>query len=348
MSDLLNDQSRDQRDPGACRFRKVRCLRSALPALLLGLVVSFAYQTTAGALDWPTRPIHAIMPLGAGGGIDSIGRLIFEKLAQRLGQPIVVENRPGAGGIVGAASVAKADPDGYTWLVIHNAHTMAPAINKNLSYDFKTDFVGVTMLGTSPVVLVVAPTLGVKTVQDLVKLAKSKPGQLTWATAGLGTPAHIAGELFRLSAGIDTRLVPFKSPPEATNETVAGRIDYFFSTIPVAQGLIKDGRLVPLAVYGWQRASALPDVPSTMESGFAKTDNNFWMGLVVPAKTPTEIVAKLNSEAAAALADPDLQAKLRQVGLEPQSMSIADFKAFLDHELDSAPAIAKAANLEMQ
>jgi tripartite-type tricarboxylate transporter receptor subunit TctC len=348
MGDLLSDQSSDHRDPGACRFRKVSCLRSAVPALLLGLVVAVASQTTACALDWPTRPIHAIMPLGAGGGVDSIGRLIFEKLAQRLGQPIVVENRPGAGGIVGAASVAKADPDGYTWLVIHNAHTMAPAINKNLTYDFKTDFVGISLLGMSPVVLVVAPALGVKTVQELVALAKSKPGSLTYAAAGIGAPSHIAGELFRQSAGIDTRVVPFKSTPEAATETMTSRVDYFFATIPIAQGLVKDGRLLALAVYGPERASAFPGVPSTVEAGYAKTDNNFWFGLVVPAKTPAEIVSKINTELVATMADPQLQSRLREMGLEPRTMGVDEFNAFLTRELDEAPAIAKTAGLSEQ
>jgi tripartite-type tricarboxylate transporter receptor subunit TctC len=286
--------------------------------------------------------------VAAGSATDSVSRLIFDKLSPRLEQPIVIENRPGAGGIIGASAAAKADPDGYTWLVIHNAHTLAPAINKNLTYDFKKDFVGVSLLGTSPVVLVVAPTLGVKTVEDLVKLAKSKPGKLTYATAGLGTPAHIAAELFRIDAGIDTRMVPFKSPPEATSETVAGRIDYYFSTIPVAQGLIRDGRLVALAVYGSARASALPGVPSTVESGLAKTDNNFWFGLVVPAQTPAEIVSKINTALTATLAEPLLQARLREVGLEPRSMTVDEFNVFLSRELDAAPAIAKAANLEAQ
>jgi tripartite-type tricarboxylate transporter receptor subunit TctC len=339
--------SRDFRpdDRTSCDPRKMNWLRSILASFILCLICLYANQSPTWAADWPTRPIKAIVPVAAGSATDSISRLIFDKLSPRIGQPIVIENRPGAGGIIGASMAAKADADGYTWLVIHNAHTMAPTINKNLTYDLKTDFTGVSMLGKSPVVLVVAPTLGVKTVQELVALAKSKPGQLTFATAGFGTPAHIASELFRQSAGIDTRLVPFKSPPEATTETLAGRIDYFFSTIPVAKGLIRDGKLIALAIYGTERSSALPGVPSTIEAGFAKTDTDFWFGLVVPAKTPAAIVAKINADLAATLKDPELQEKLREVGLEPHSMSVNEFNAFLTHELDAAPEIAKTAKL---
>jgi tripartite-type tricarboxylate transporter receptor subunit TctC len=323
----------------------VRRLSILLKGCILGLIFLSADQSPTSAADWPTRPIHAVMPIGAGGGLDSMCRLIFERLTPRLGQPIVVENRPGAGGIIGASSVAKADPDGYTWLVIHNSHTLAPAINKNLTYDLKKDFVGVSLLGTSPVVLVVAPKLGVNSVQELVNLAKSKPGSLTYAAAGIGAPSHIAGELFRQSAGIDTRFVPFKSTPEAATETLAGRVDYFFSTIPIAQGLVKDGRLLALAVYGPTRASTFPGVPTTMEAGYAKTDSIFWFGLVVPAKTPAEIVSKINSDLVATTADPELQSRLREMGLEPQTMSVEAFNAFLTHELDEAPSVAKAAGL---
>jgi tripartite-type tricarboxylate transporter receptor subunit TctC len=312
---------------------------------LLIISLSIVCKTSTFAADWPIRPIHAVVPVAAGAGLDSMSRLIFDKLSPVLGQPIVVENRPGAGGIIGASVAAKADPDGYTWFLIHNAHTLAPAINRNLPYDVTRDFIGVTTLGNSPVILVVPPSLQVQNIQDLVKLAKVKPGSLTYAAAGFGTPSHIAGELFRQSAGINVRFVPFKSSPEAATETMTGRIDFFFATIPVALGLIKDRRLIPLAIYGSTRVSALPDVPTTIEAGYQKTDNNFWLGIVVPAKTPDDIVSKINTGIVKILADPELQSKLREVGLEPQTMTVAEFNSFIAREVDEAPAIAKAAGL---
>src|SRR5215470_4226339 len=250
---------------------------------LSGCLMLLVAADVADADDWPSKSIRAIVPLTPGSATDVIPRTVFEYLSVRLGQTIVVENRVGAGGTIGAAAVAKADPDGYTLLVTSNAHTIAPFVQPNVPYDVVRDFAGITPLGNVPNVLVIAPSKNIRTIQQLVATAKAKPGLINYASGGTGTPPHLTAERFRLSAGFTGQHIPFKGAPEALTEVMTGRIDFYFSPITPALPLIRDGQLLALAVSSTKRASALPDVPTTVEAGYPNSDFDFWIGMFVPA-----------------------------------------------------------------
>ena len=234
---------------------------------------------------WPAaKPIRAIVPFSAGSTIDIIGRIVLEPLSRQLGQTIVVENRGGAGGSLGSAAVAKADPDGYTLLINAAAHSGAPAAYPNLPYDAAADFAGVAIFGSVPNVLLVAPSKGIRTVQELV--AKAKDGSLSFASAGVGSATHWAAERFIVSAGFKATHVPFRGGPEALTEVMTGRVDFIFIGISSGLPFIQNKQLVPLAVSSAKRSPTLPDVPTTLEAGYKDSDFNYWNGMLVPAKTP--------------------------------------------------------------
>jgi tripartite-type tricarboxylate transporter receptor subunit TctC len=258
----------------------------------------------------------------------------------------VVENRTGAGGTIGAASIAKSEPDGYTILIISSAHTILPAFYPNLSYDPARDFLAVIPLGNSPNVLVVSPSRDFKTVRELVAAAKAKPGSFNVSGGGVGTGNHMSAERFRASAGIEALYVPFKGGPEAMSEVMAGRLD--FSLLPVGLVLphLRDGKLLALAVNSAKRSSALPEVPTLAESGFADADYDLWYGLFLPAKTPREIVDKLHRETMNALQAPKVQEKLTTIGVEPMAMSPAEFDARIKEEIGINAALVKAAGIK--
>ena len=247
----------------------------------LGLVTMEARAET-----WPTKSLRAIVPVGAGSTTDIIPRVVFEQLSAQLGQSIVVENRAGAGGTIGSAFVAKAEPDGYTILAHGSALTISPALYSNLGFDPARDLVPVIPLGITPNVLVVSPERGWKTVGDLIAAAKAKPGALNFSSVGVGSATHLSAELFRRSAGVDAVHVPFKGGAEAMTEVIAGRIDFFFGPVGLVLPYIQDGKLRALVVNGAKRSSALPDVPTTLESGIANAEYPIWFGLFLPAKTP--------------------------------------------------------------
>ena len=301
---------------------------------------------SARAADWPTKSIRAVVPYAAGSATDLVPRTVFEQLATQIGQSIVVENRPGGGTTVASAAVAKAEPDGHTILVHSNAIVTVPAIQANVPYDPVRDFSGITPLGNVPLVLVIAPSKNIKTVKELVAAAKAKPGTLNYAAAGIGTPPHLAMERFRLAAGFEGQLVPFKGAPEALTEVMTGRVDFTSMGMSAALPLIKDGKLVPLAVSTTKRSSALPDVPTTIEAGLPDSDYTYWMGLFVPAKTPEAIVTRLRAETEKALKSPNVVEKFAQQGIEPMPMSSADFDALVRKEIDSNIALVKAAGLK--
>src|SRR5258706_15330013 len=298
----------------------------------LALLAALASSWALAQSQYPEKPIGFIVPFPAGSGPDLIARTVGEHMSKGPKQPIVVENRPGAGGTLGAAQVAKSAPDGYT-LLIHSAeHVANPSIYTNLPYDTLKDFAGVTTLASLPNVLVVAPSKGYRSLQDLVDRARASPGTLNFATAGHGSATHMNTEIFRLSAKFDAVHVPFKGTPEALTETSTGRVDFFFAPLSPALPLIKDGRLKPLAVGTLQRSPLLPDVPTTTEAGFAQSDYIFWVALLAPAATPRAIVDRLNAEALKALASAEVREKLTVLGAEPMPMSPARFDAFLRAE----------------
>jgi tripartite-type tricarboxylate transporter receptor subunit TctC len=315
-------------------------------SLILGLMAILAAGAGASADTYPSKPIRVVIPFGAGSATDVIPRIVFDQLARQLGQAIVVENRGGAGGTIGSTVVAKADPDGYTLLVNSSAHTITPAIYSNLPYDVANDFVAVGAIGSVPNVLIIAPTKGLKTVKAFVDTAKAKPGSFNFASVGVGSAVHLSAERFRIAAGYEAVHIPFKGGAEALTEVIAGRVDYYFCPIATALPHIRDGRLLGLAVSSPQRASALPDVPTTLESGFPDSDYTFWIGMFAPARTPKEIVDRLNAEMAKAVADPAVREKLATLGVEAMPTSPAQFDAHVKGEIVRYATFAKAAGLK--
>ncbi|AMN40809.1 Bug family tripartite tricarboxylate transporter substrate binding protein [Rhodoplanes sp. Z2-YC6860] len=298
----------------------------------------------AQAQAWPTRPIRAMIPFAAGSSLDIVGRIVMDPLSAQLGQPIVIENRGGAGGTIGTALVAKSDPDGYSILIQASAHSAAPAAYSNIGYDVANDFIAVIPFGTLPNVTVVSPASGIKTLKQLVEKAKSST--ITYASAGTGSATHWAAERIRVAGGFQGTHVPFRGGPDALTEVMTGRVDFTSMGMSSALPLIKDGKLVPLAVSTTKRSSALPDVPTTIEAGLPDSDYTYWMGLFVPAKTPEAIVTRLRSETEKALKNPNVIEKFGQQGIEPMPMSTADFNALIRKEIQSNIALVKAAGLK--
>jgi tripartite-type tricarboxylate transporter receptor subunit TctC len=303
---------------------------------------------SAQATEWPTKAIRVVVPYAAGSATDLVPRTVFEQVGHQVGQSFIVENRPGGGTTIGSAQVKAAEPDGHTILIHSNAIVTVPAIQLNVPYDPVKDFSGLTPLGNVPLVLVIAPSKGIKSVQELVAKAKAKPGQLNYGAAGIGTPPHLAMERFRLAAGFEGQLVPFKGAPEALTEVMTGRIDIYFCPITPALPLIRDGKVLALAVSSSRRASALPDVPTTVEAGVPESDLDFWVGAFVPKKTPREVVAKMQSEIAKAIDNPATKSKLTTLGVEQMIMAADAFDARIAKEADMAVKLAKAANIQPQ
>jgi tripartite-type tricarboxylate transporter receptor subunit TctC len=300
------------------------------------------------AQAYPSKPIRFIVPFTAGSGTDIIARTVGEAMSKALGQTIVVENKPGAGGTIAAAQVAKGDADGYAVLVHSSGHALNPAIYTNLSYDTLRDLTGITPLASLPNVLVVNPAKGWKSVADLVAAAKGKPGQLNYASAGVGSATHLNAEKFRLRAGIEALHVPYKGTPEAMTNVIGGSNDWFFAPLASALPLIKEGRLQALAVSTAARSPALPQVPTTVEAGVAASDYSFWVGLFVASATPAAVVQRLHDEALKALASPEVMDRLAKLGADAFVLQPDVFNAFVRTEMEAAAVIAKAANLKAQ
>ncbi len=319
-----------------CRraFLKISAVALATPALV----------RTSFAQAWPDKTIRAIIPFTAGSTVDIVGRIVLDPLGAALKQTIVVENRGGAGGTIGSAQVAKSDPDGYTILINASAHSAAPAAYPNVPYDTAKDFAAVIPFGSVPNVMVISPSKGIRSVKELA--AKAKAGTLTYASAGVGSATHWAAERFRVSAGFQATHVPFRGGPEALTEVMTGRVD--FMCIGVSSGLsfIRAGTLLPLAVSTPKRSPALPDVPTTLESGFADSDYTFWNGMLVPAKTPRAIIDKLHRETQKVLALPAVKDKFAPQGIDPMPLSPAQFDALIRKEIDINIKLAKAAGLK--
>jgi tripartite-type tricarboxylate transporter receptor subunit TctC len=298
----------------------------------------------AGAQAWPSKPIKAVIPFAAGSVTDVVPRVVFEQLASQLGQSIVVENRPGAGGTIAANAVAKSDPDGYTLLANSSAHTIAPALYPNLGYSTVRDFAAVASLGILPSALVVPPSRGYRTVADFVQAAKG--GTFSFASAGVGTATYLSAVRFEASTGVRAVHVPFKGGPEAMTEVMTGRIDFFFAPVGVALPHVKDGKLTALAVNSVKRSVALPDVPTTAEAGFANAEYPFWIGVFLPAKTPREVVERLHRETVKALQEPRVKAKLLSLGVEPMPMTATEFDNHVEKEVATNASLVKAAGIK--
>jgi tripartite-type tricarboxylate transporter receptor subunit TctC len=302
-----------------------------------------ALPRLASAQQWPTRPIRAIVPFTAGSTIDIIGRIVLDPLSAALGQPIVVENRGGAGGTIGTALVAKAEPDGHTILIHASAHSAAPAAYPNAPYNTGRDFAGVVVFGSVPNVTVISPAKGIKTLKELVEAARK--GSFTFASAGVGSATHWAAERLRLAAGFSAVHVPFRGGPEALTEVMTGRVDFMSIGISSGLPLIRSGRLIPLAVSTLKRSAALPEVPTTIEAGYPDSDYTFWNGMLVPAKTPRALINRLHEETLKVLRQPGVIEKFKPQGIEPMPLTPAEFDALIAKEIENNIAIVKAAGL---
>jgi len=314
------------------------------------LAAIFFYCAHASALaqGWPTKPLRVIVPFTPGSATDIMARTVSEKLSSQLGQSVVVENRPGAGGTIGEAIVAKADPDGHTLLVHSSSYTVTPSTYQNLSFDTLRDLTGVTPLGLLPNVLVISPSRGIRSVKELIAAAKAKPGALNAATIGIGSATHLNAERFRLGAGIDVVAIPFKGTPEALTEVMTGRVDYYFCPVNAALPFLKDGKVLGLAVGSTKRSVALPDLKTTLEEGIPNSDYNFWVGMFAPSKTPREVIGRLYGETVRALHAPDAREKLSRLGAEPMEYAPEQFNEYLRKEIADNAALVKAAGIKAQ
>jgi tripartite-type tricarboxylate transporter receptor subunit TctC len=316
------------------------------PVWIVAAGIALLAPGLATAQTWPSKPIRAVIPFAAGSLTDVLPRVVFDHVGKQLGQTIVVENRTGAGGTIGVSAVVKADPDGHTILANSSAHTIAPAIYPNLPYDTARDLTAVVSLGQSPLVMIMSPAKGHKTVQDFVKFAKGKPDSINFTSAGIGTATHLAAERFIHAAGIKAVHIPHRGGAEAMTDVIAGRVDFYFCPIGTAVPQISAGRVLALAVSSPTRAAALPAVPSTLEAGYADSDYTFWVGVFVPAKTPNTIVERLHRETQKAMQVAAVKARLAELGADPMDLSPTQFDTLVKKEIVTSAALAKAAGLK--
>jgi tripartite-type tricarboxylate transporter receptor subunit TctC len=315
-------------------------LRGAIAGAVL-----LAGTSAAISQAWPTRSIQTISPFTAGNANDIVARIVLDQVSKQIGQSFVIENRPGGGGTLGASVVAKADPDGYTLLLLSSSLASHVVLHKTLPYEPLRDFAPVVLFGLQPSVLVAAPSKGWKTVSDLVAAARAKPGTLNYASAGVGSASHIAAERLRLAARIQAQHIPFRGPVEAFTEVVTGRIDYYFLPIAPALPNIRDNKVVALAVSTPKRAALLPEVPTVREAGFPTAEYLFWGGLAMPAKTPRAIIEKLHAETQKALAVPSVQERLGKLGVVPHPLGVDEFNKFYREYIAETVQLGKDINL---
>ena len=300
------------------------------------------------AQTYPLKLIRLVVGPSTGSQADAAARTVSAKLSALLGQSVVVENRVGAGGAIAAEYVAKAPANGYTLLLVSAADSVLPALRSDLPYDVTRDFAPVSLLVIGPQLLTVSATLPVKSMKELIALAKSKPGQLTFGSTGVGTLSHLAGELFNFKAGIEIRHVPFKGGADSATAAASGEISMTIPSIPVALPLIDAGKLTALAISGSKRQSALPSVPTWDEQGLAGYDRIGWYGILAPAGTPKNVIAKLSAAITKVLATPEMKEALNREGVDPQAMTPEQFSAFIKSELAANGEIVKKVGIKLQ
>ncbi len=312
----------------------------ALSFFLLGS----AFALSALAQNFPSKTIRLVSGVTPGAASDTMARVLAEKMAAGLGVPVIVENRLGAGGVVAAKYVASAEPDGHLISIYTSAFTIAPILNPG-TLDPK-ELTPVAMLGSVPTVLIVNPSKGYKNVADLVAAAKAKPGQLVATNAGVGSSTHMNLERFRVAAGLEFLNLPMKGPSEAMTEVITGRADLYFAPVFSVLAHVREGRLAPLAVGSPRRTPLFPDLPTTVEAGYQDSDYNFWIGALVAAKTPREIVQRLHREFSAALQQPDIRERMAKLGVDPFSLSLEEFEKLIQTELESNARLVKQAGIK--
>jgi tripartite-type tricarboxylate transporter receptor subunit TctC len=303
----------------------------------------------AAAQSYPAKPVRLIVPYPPGGGNDTLGRIFAAKLGERMGQPFVVENRPGAGAMIGTEAAARSAPDGYTILLSSIAtHALSPNLYTRVPYHPVKDFAPITLLGIAPTVLVINPDVPAKSVQELITLAKSKPGALAYASGGNGTPPHINAEVFKSVAGVDLLHVAYKGGGPALTDLIAGRVQVMLDTAASAMPHVRAGKLRALALSAPKRSAEYPDLPTFAEAGLPAYDTNAWYSMHAPAGTPPEVVRRLNGELVAILKDPDILARFRQLSTEPVGSSPEEFAAFVSAELEKYARVIKAAGIKLE
>jgi tripartite-type tricarboxylate transporter receptor subunit TctC len=317
-------------------------------ALAIVLTVAGFVHAAANAQPYPNKPIRIIVPFAAGGAVDVVARLIGARLADSLGQPVIVENRAGAGGNAGADAVAKSAPDGYTILQNTNGQALSPALYRALPFDTVKDFIPVTQLVATSTVLVANPKLPAKSVQDLIALAKAKPGALNYGMTGVGNSLHLTMEMFKRAAGIDIQAIPYRGDALLNPALIAGEVDIAIVPIATVVPLIEGGQLRALAVNSARRSAVLPSVPTVSEDAIPGFEAAGWQGYFVPAKTPRDVVALIQREAAKALAAPDLQARLRAMGNEPVGSTPEEFAVKFRDDLSKFAKVVKDAQIPLQ
>jgi len=319
--------------------------RRGLLALALAACFAAAAPLVA-AQEYPTRPIRMIVPYPPAGGTDIVARVIAEPLGQALGQPIVIENRGGAAGNVGTDAAAKAAPDGYTVLFTLSSHTINPKLYDKLPFDVEKDFAPIGLAANIPQILVANPSLPVNNVKELIAYAKANPGKLNFASVGTGSPGHIAGELFKLKAGVDMVHVPYKGGGPAVTDTLGGQVQLLFVSLPAAWQYVKSGRLKAIAVTSDKRSVAAPDVPTLVESGVPDCVVNSWYGALMPAKTPPAVIAKVSAALRKVLQTQEVKDKLLLQGAEATTDTPQEFDALIHDELAKWDYVIRAANIK--
>jgi tripartite-type tricarboxylate transporter receptor subunit TctC len=322
-------------------------MRRALAALSLALLGLAAVPQPAAAQDaYPSRPLKLVVPFPPGGLTDVLGRNIAERLGGALKQPVVVENRPGAGTLLGAELVAKSPADGYTLVVVSSGHVTSPVLyGDRITYELK-DLSGVIPLGSLPSVLIASPQSGIRSVKELADTLKAKPGQLNFSSAGIGSAAHVNAEKFKASLGFDAVHVPLKGTPEILLEIASGRVQFGFVPLVSSVGPIRDGKVVALGVSTPKRSPTLPDVPTMAEAGFPGGEYNFWVGVLAPAGTPKDLIDRLHAEFAKALEAPEVRERFAKIGAVPMPLSPAEFDATILMEANELGPIMKAAGIK--
>jgi tripartite-type tricarboxylate transporter receptor subunit TctC len=318
------------------------------PMRIAAVMLIAAASTSALAQDYPTRAIRLIVPLTAGSGADIAGRIIGKFMSETWHQPVVVENRPGAGGQIGTQVVAKSDADGYTLLVQSSSHAANSAIYKSLPYDPLKDLIDVARLGVTPYVMVTAPNGPYKSLKALIDAAKANPGNIPFASAGVGTSTHLAAEYIVDLAGIKMLHVPYRGSPEAIQDTIAGRTAFYMAPINTAVGLVNEGRLAALGLSSRQRAEVMPNVVPLAEQGFADYDVSLWFGMWAPTGTPPAVVQKLNTQVASALQNPEVVEQFGKLGISPLPLRPQEFASFVRSEMSIYQRIVKQAQIPQQ
>ena len=320
-------------------------MRRALQGLIAAALLA-AVPSVCTSQAYPTRPIRLVVPLAPGGTNDTMARIISDRLAERLGQQVVVDNRPGGNSTIGSAIVARATPDGHTLLIMGAGHAINPSVHKNLPYDTERDFAPIALVAGGPYLLVIHPAIPAKTVKEYVAWVKARPGQVSFASASAGNPTHLAGELFNIAAGMDMQHIPYKGGGALLPDLIAGRVSMTFSSIATVQSNVQAGRLRPIAVTTLKRSQYLPEIPTFIESGYPGFEVNAWYGMLTTGKTQRPIVDRLNAELRHVLGDPNTRQLFNKHGLDPQLTTADEFKALVASEIGRWAKVARQAGIK--